>query len=39
MRTVTENYTWIQYGKQVAEYLREAIDLAPLKRVSALESA
>jgi len=39
MRTVTENYTWTQYGKQVAEYLREAIDLAPLKRVSALKSA
>jgi glycosyltransferase involved in cell wall biosynthesis len=25
MRTVTENYTWTHYGRQVAEYLREAI--------------
>jgi glycosyltransferase involved in cell wall biosynthesis len=24
MRTVTENYTWIHYGRQIAEYLKEA---------------
>jgi glycosyltransferase involved in cell wall biosynthesis len=26
MRTVTENYTWRQYGHQVAEYLKEAVE-------------
>jgi glycosyltransferase involved in cell wall biosynthesis len=26
MRTVTENYTWKQYGRQVAEYLNEAVE-------------
>jgi glycosyltransferase involved in cell wall biosynthesis len=30
MRTVTENYTWAQYGRQVAEYLREAIQVVAL---------
>jgi glycosyltransferase involved in cell wall biosynthesis len=25
MRTVTENYTWMQYGRRVAEYLQEAV--------------
>jgi glycosyltransferase involved in cell wall biosynthesis len=24
MRTITENYTWTQYGQKVAEYLKEA---------------
>jgi glycosyltransferase involved in cell wall biosynthesis len=28
MRTVTENYTWMQYGHRVAEYLKEAIEEA-----------
>jgi glycosyltransferase involved in cell wall biosynthesis len=26
MRTVTENYTWLHYGHQVAEYLKEAVE-------------
>jgi glycosyltransferase involved in cell wall biosynthesis len=26
MRTVTENYTWRQYGRRVAEYLKEAVE-------------
>jgi glycosyltransferase involved in cell wall biosynthesis len=26
MRTVTENYTWRQYGRQLAAYLKEAVD-------------
>ena len=26
MRTVTEHYTWAQYGHQVAEYLQEAVE-------------
>ena len=26
MRTVTENYTWAQYGRQVAQYLKEAVE-------------
>jgi glycosyltransferase involved in cell wall biosynthesis len=26
MRTVTENYTWMHYGQQVARYLQEAAD-------------
>jgi glycosyltransferase involved in cell wall biosynthesis len=26
MRTVTENYTWTQYGRQVAAYLKEAVE-------------
>ena len=26
MRTVTENYTWMHYGRQVAEYLKEAVE-------------
>jgi glycosyltransferase involved in cell wall biosynthesis len=26
MRTVTENYTWTQYGRRVAEYLKEAVE-------------
>jgi hypothetical protein len=26
MRTVTENYTWDQYGRQVAQYLQEAVE-------------
>jgi glycosyltransferase involved in cell wall biosynthesis len=26
MRTVTESYTWTQYGHQVAEYLQEAVE-------------
>jgi glycosyltransferase involved in cell wall biosynthesis len=26
MRTVTENYTWDQYGRQVAQYLKEAVE-------------
>ncbi len=26
MRTVTENYTWRQYGRQVVEYLKEAVE-------------
>jgi glycosyltransferase involved in cell wall biosynthesis len=26
MRTVTEHYTWRQYGRQVAEYLKEAVE-------------
>jgi glycosyltransferase involved in cell wall biosynthesis len=26
MRTVTENYTWMHYGHQVAEYLQEAVE-------------
>jgi glycosyltransferase involved in cell wall biosynthesis len=26
MRTVTENYTWVQYGRQVAQYLKEAVE-------------
>jgi glycosyltransferase involved in cell wall biosynthesis len=32
MKTVTENYTWIHYGQQVAGYLREAAGMA--KRVT-----
>lgn len=31
MRTVTENHTWMHYGQQVAEYLREAVQ-APAAR-------
>jgi glycosyltransferase involved in cell wall biosynthesis len=27
MRTVTENYTWMQYGRQVAQYLKEAVEI------------
>jgi glycosyltransferase involved in cell wall biosynthesis len=27
MRTVTENYTWLHYGHQVAGYLNEAVEL------------
>jgi glycosyltransferase involved in cell wall biosynthesis len=27
MRTVTENYTWIHYGRQIAEYLKEAVGI------------
>jgi hypothetical protein len=23
---VTENYTWAQYGRRVAEYLKEAVE-------------
>jgi glycosyltransferase involved in cell wall biosynthesis len=26
MKTITENYTWMRYGRQVAEYLREAVE-------------
>jgi glycosyltransferase involved in cell wall biosynthesis len=26
MRTVTENHTWMHYGRQVAEYLKEAVE-------------
>jgi glycosyltransferase involved in cell wall biosynthesis len=26
MRTVTENYTWVQYGRRVAQYLKEAVE-------------
>jgi glycosyltransferase involved in cell wall biosynthesis len=26
MRTVTENYTWRQYGRQVAAYLKESVE-------------
>jgi glycosyltransferase involved in cell wall biosynthesis len=26
MRTVTENYTWDQYGRQVTQYLQEAVE-------------
>jgi glycosyltransferase involved in cell wall biosynthesis len=26
MRTVTENYTWMEYGDQVAKYLKEAVE-------------
>jgi glycosyltransferase involved in cell wall biosynthesis len=26
MRTVTENYTWVQYGRKVVEYLQEAVE-------------
>jgi glycosyltransferase involved in cell wall biosynthesis len=26
MRAVTENYTWMQYGHHVAEYLKEAVE-------------
>jgi glycosyltransferase involved in cell wall biosynthesis len=26
MRTVTENYTWVQYGRQVAQYLKEGVE-------------
>ena len=26
MRTVTENYTWAQYGREVAQYLKEAVE-------------
>jgi glycosyltransferase involved in cell wall biosynthesis len=26
MRTVTEHYTWQQYGRQVAQYLKEAVE-------------
>ena len=26
VRTVTEHYTWTQYGRQVAEYLQEAVE-------------
>jgi glycosyltransferase involved in cell wall biosynthesis len=29
MRTVTENYTWLQYGRQVAAYLEEAVENRP----------
>ena len=29
MRTVTENYTWMQYGRQVAAYLKEAVENRP----------
>jgi glycosyltransferase involved in cell wall biosynthesis len=29
MRTVTENYTWLQYGRQVAAYLKEAVENRP----------
>ncbi len=25
MRTVTENYTWMHYGRLLAEYLKEAV--------------
>jgi glycosyltransferase involved in cell wall biosynthesis len=34
MRTVTENYTWTQYGHQVADYLKEAVDGASANRRS-----
>jgi glycosyltransferase involved in cell wall biosynthesis len=27
MKTVTENYTWMHYGRQVAAYLKEAIEV------------
>jgi len=27
MRTVTENYTWLHYGRRVAGYLNEAVEL------------
>ena len=26
MKTVTENYTWLHYGRRVAGYFQEAID-------------
>jgi glycosyltransferase involved in cell wall biosynthesis len=26
MRTVTENYTWAQYGRQVAQHFKEAAE-------------
>jgi len=26
MKTITENYTWMRYGRKVAEYLREAVE-------------
>lgn len=29
MRTVTENYTWLQYGRQVAAYLEEVVENRP----------
>jgi glycosyltransferase involved in cell wall biosynthesis len=28
MRTVTENYTWLHYGRRVAGYLNEAVEMA-----------
>ncbi len=28
MRTVTENYTWLHYGRQVAAFLKEAVELS-----------
>ena len=28
MRTVTENYTWMHYGRQVAGYLNEAVEVS-----------
>jgi glycosyltransferase involved in cell wall biosynthesis len=34
MRTVTENYTWMHYGHQLAEYLEEAVELAGANRRS-----
>jgi glycosyltransferase involved in cell wall biosynthesis len=27
MRTVTEHYTWAEYGRQVAQYLKEAVEM------------
>jgi glycosyltransferase involved in cell wall biosynthesis len=28
MRTVTENYTWMHYGRQVAGYLKQAVEVS-----------
>ena len=36
MRTVTENYTWLQYGRQVAEYLKEAVEAREIEKHSSV---
>ena len=36
MRTVTENYTWRQYGRQVAAYLKEAVEREEDKHIALL---
>ena len=33
MRTVTENYSWLQYGHQVAAYLKEAVENRPCNEI------
>jgi glycosyltransferase involved in cell wall biosynthesis len=38
MKTVTENYTWMHYGQQVAEYLKEAVEASANRRSPPLRS-